>query len=109
MRAVKYDLVLDQGSDFNLKLTFKTNEAIRNLTGYNVRAHARKTISGEVAFTFTPSIVDATQGTFLLTVLAAESDLITPGRYYYDVELYGNGQVDRVLGGVITVTPGVTR
>ena len=105
--ATKYNLVVDQGSDFDLKLSFKTNEEVRDLTGYNIRATARKQISGPVAFQFTASVVNTS--TFLLTLLANSSDSIEPGVYLYDIELYNNTQVDRVLEGKITLTAGVTR
>jgi hypothetical protein len=105
--ATKYNLVIDQGSDFKLKLSFKTNEEVRDLTGYSIRGYARKTINGPTNFQFATSVVNT--NTFLLTVLATVSDTIEPGIYLYDIELYNATQIERVLEGKITVTPGVTR
>jgi len=103
--ATKYNLVVDQGSDFNLKLSFKTNDEVRDLTEYNIRGQARS--KNELILEFITSRVSSS--TFLLRVPASISDNISPGTYNYSIQLYGNGYVDRVLEGVLEVTGGVTK
>lgn len=105
--AAKCPFYIDQGSQFKAVLTFKTNDSIRDLTGYNIRAYARKKISGAVSFQFTSVIIDASQGKFSLIIDDTES--IPTGVYYYDIELYNGALVERVLEGKAYVNPGVTR
>ena len=45
MTAARYDLVIDQGSDFAIELTVKENETVKNLSGYSARAQIRPTKS----------------------------------------------------------------
>jgi hypothetical protein len=56
------------------------------------------------------SIVDAT-GEVTISLTASQSTLVKAGRYVYDVEITGTDPVEtlRVLEGLVTVTPQVTK
>ena len=43
MPAARYDLIIDQGSDFALELTIKDNGSPKDLTLWSGRAQLRKT------------------------------------------------------------------
>jgi hypothetical protein len=109
MASAKHNLIIDQGSDFNMQLTFRQNGINMNLTGYNIRAQIRE---GKTATTITASftglVVDALNGVFLISLPAATSSGINPGNYFYDVEVYG-ASITRVLEGKVIITPEVTR
>ena len=42
MTAARYDLTIDQGSDFSLELTVKESATAKDLSKWHGRAHLRK-------------------------------------------------------------------
>jgi hypothetical protein len=109
MAAAKHNLIIDQGSDFNMRLTFRQNGVNMDLTGYNIRAQIRQSKTAPAITTsFTGLVVDALNGIFMISLPATTSSAINPGNYFYDVEVYG-ASVTRVLEGKVTITPEVTR
>jgi hypothetical protein len=111
MAAAKHNIVVDQGSDYNLKLTLKQNDVnMTNLVGYTVRSQVRTTkTASTVAATFTGSVIDDTKGIFMITLPAATTATMVPGNYYYDVEIYKGAYVTRLVEGKLTLTAEVTR
>ena len=109
--AAYHNLVIDQGSDFDLKLTLKQNNVnLTSLTGYSIRSQIRQTKTATtVTASFTGTVVNDAQGIFLISLPAATSTAITAGEYYYDVELYKGALITRILEGKIRVTQEVTR
>ena len=90
MTAARYDLVIDQGSDFAIELTVKENETVRDLSGYSARAQIRPTKSSStLTGTFT-----CTVPTRLLMVKYKwplgnpSSNAIAAGNYQYDLEIF---------------------
>lgn len=109
MASAKHNLIIDQGSDFNMKLTFRQDKVNMNLTGYNIRGQIRQAkSSGTVIASFTGTVVNAATGEFMLSMPAATSSAILPGTYFYDVEVYG-ASTTRALEGKVIITPEVTR
>ena len=109
--ATKAHLVIDGGSTFSvtLDLTDENTDPVA-LAGYTATAQMRKWYSSSnVAATFTTSInPDTSEITLSLT--AEETGAIVGGRYVYDVELdNGAGVISRLVEGIVTVTPQVTR
>ncbi len=113
MTAAKYDLVIDQGSDFAIDLTITEGGSAKNLTGYSGRAQMRSThASSTVTATFTCSVVgSAADGVMKMEMPAATTAGIAAGRYVYDLELYtgSNAIVKRLIEGTVTINPEVTR
>jgi hypothetical protein len=93
--AVKANITIDQGSSFEttLDVTDDNGDPI-NLTGYTGAAQMRKHYTSSNSFAFT--VANATAN-------------IVSGRYVYDCELTTGSTVSRVLEGIVTVTPQVTR
>lgn len=113
MPAGYSELFLEQGATFNTSITLDdvAGEAF-NLTTYSATSQMRKSYySSNAAATFTVSTGNnPALGVITLSLNAANTANIYPGRYVYDVYLTNdvNSRV-RVLEGIINVTPQVTK
>jgi hypothetical protein len=108
--ATKANLVIDQGSTYsvNLDLTDENGD-ILDLTGYVANSQIRKWYtSSNPAATFTTSI-NVASGELTLSLSANQTSNLVAGRYVYDVEIDQNGIVSRIVEGIVTVTPQVTK
>lgn len=108
--AIKANLIIDQGSDFSADIDLvDVVGAVYNLTNHTVAAQMRKSYASSVASTFTATHNGA-GGKITLKLTSAVTADIVPGRYLYDVEIRSSaGLVTRVVEGIVTVTPGITR
>ena len=112
MTAANHNLTIDQGSDFAIDLIISEAGVVKNLSGYSARAQMRSTKSSTtIAATFTCTITNATGGALKIELPNATSSAISPGKYYYDLELYTNNNVivARLMQGTVILTPEVTR
>jgi len=112
MTAATYNLTIDQGSDFAIDLVVKDSGVVKDLTGYSARAQMRSTKGAStIAATFTSTILSAVAGKVKMELSNAASSALSPGKYYYDLELYtsGNTIVSRLMQGTVILTPEVTR
>ena len=112
MSAARYDLVIDQGSDFAIEFTIAESGIVKDLTGYSARAQLRASKSASsVSATFTCSIPAPTNGKISMTLPNGTSTALTAGRFYYDLEIYTSSDtlVSRLLFGEVTLTQEVTR
>jgi len=108
--AIKANLVIDQGTSFtaSIDLTDASN-VVFNLTGYTVAAQMRKNYTSSVATTFIASHTGG-GGKINLSLTSTTTAAIEPGRYLYDVEITSSGNtITRIVEGIVTVTPGMTR
>jgi hypothetical protein len=108
--AIKANLDIDQGSTFQTTINVTDdNDDIVNLTGYTGIAQMRKHYTSTTSYSFTVSISPSI-GTVTLAMTANATANVTAGRYVYDCELTDtNGAVTRLIEGIVTVTPQVTR
>jgi hypothetical protein len=108
--AVKSNLTVDQGTDFSVTIDVVTaNSAPINLSGYTGNAQFRKHYS---SLTYYPISVTVRQvdGTVTLAISKAISANVVPGRYVYDCILTSNTNISsRIVEGILTISPGVTR
>ena len=112
MSAARYDLVIDQGSDFAIEFTVAEAGIAKNLTGYSARAQLRPTKSSTtLTTTFTCNIPTPTNGKINMTLPNGTSAALTAGRFFYDLEIFtaNDTLVNRLLFGEVTVTQEVTR
>ena len=112
MAAGKYDIVIDQGSDFAIEVQIQQNSANVNLSTHSARAQLRPTpTSSTKTADFTCSIVTASQGRIKMSLGNSVTANISNGKYYYDLELVNSSDssVTRLIEGVARVTPEVTR
>ena len=107
--AVMTNIVLDQGTTFNMTVNLTNDDlSAKDLTYYTVTSQMRKSYDATTATSFTTAKVDAT-GVVTLSLPATETAAVKAGRYVYDVEIASSTETLRVLEGLVTVTPNVTR
>lgn len=113
MAAGQFDITIEQGATWSYRLAVTTSAgAVVPLTGFLARSQVRKKhSSSEVAATVSCT-VDAPNGLVYLALSSVQTAAIVAGEYVYDVELYDASAtpvVRRLVYGVATVTPEVTR
>lgn len=110
--AVISNLSVDQGATFTAEVAVSDNDgAILDLTGYTAEGQIRKTYTSSTSIDFTAAIEAPTTGNVNISLSAAQTGAMKPGRYVYDVEITNDGgtTVTRILEGQVEVTPSVTR
>jgi hypothetical protein len=108
--ATKANITIDQGTTFSttISLTDDNGDPI-NLTGYSGRSQMRKHYTSSNSQSFTVSLGEVS-GIVSLGLTASQTANLVPGRYVYDVEVVsGANVVSRIIEGIVTVTPEVTR
>lgn len=107
--ATKANLVIDQGATFStdLTLTDENGDALI-LSGYTANSQMRKWYTSSNATVFATS-VNVLSGVITLSLSANQTASLSSGRYVYDVEISDGLSTSRVVEGIITVTPNVTR
>jgi hypothetical protein len=107
--AIKANIVIDQGTDFSAVVdVVDTSGNAYDLQGYTVAAQMRKNYTSSAATTFVGSH-NGIGGAITLSLTNTVTAALEPGRYLYDVEITSAGVVTRVVEGIATVTPGMTR
>lgn len=111
--STTYNIFIDQGSDFAYTHTVKDNSGTaRSLTNLTGRAQLRRSYFSTSNVAFTVTIDDATTGNVKISLTNAQTANLKYGRYVYDVELVNTlatANVERVLEGIVTVYPEVTK
>lgn len=108
--ATKANIIIDQGTTFStiINLTDDNGDPI-DLTGYSGDSEMRKHYTSSNSQSFSISL-GGTSGTVTLSLTASQTANLTPGRYVYDVEVTSaSNVVSRIVEGIVTVTPEVTR
>ena len=105
------NLAIDQGTTFSVTITVTDDTgSARNLTGYTARSQIRKSYSATANIAFTANVASAVDGTVTLDLPSATTANIKAGRYVYDLILTSNtATVERIVEGIVTVYPDVTR
>ena len=108
--ASKANIIIDQGATFStdLNLTDEYGDPL-DLSGYTANSQMRKWYtSSNAAATFTAAVNTET-AVVTLSLTANQTSSIVSGRYVYDVEITNGNTVSRIVEGIVTVTPQVTR
>lgn len=108
--ATRADLSIDQGTDYEVTLTL-TDEGgnLLDLSNSNAAAQIRKSYTSLTYTEFATSINTAA-AEISLTLTADQTNSLEAGRYVYDVELTdATNSISRVVEGVVTIAPQVTR
>lgn len=109
--STKANLVIDQGTTYEvtLNLTDDNGDPL-DLTGYTARSQIRKWYTSEFGSDFV-AVINVADGTVTLNMDAVTTGELDAGRYVYDVELTDSktGSISRIVEGIVTVTPQVTR
>jgi len=106
------NLYIDQGSTFSTTVFVKNDdESVFDLTGFTAAGQIRKSYSSSTAVDFTLEIANpASLGQINASLTPAQTSTLEEGRYVYDIEVTASGgTVTRVIEGLITVSPQVTK
>ena len=106
--AQKANITIDQGATFSSGIDLlDDNDEPVNVTNYVARGQIRKHYTSSNAVNFTTTL---SNGSLVISLTAAQTANIVSGRYVYDIELVDpSNTVIRILEGIVTVTPEVTR
>ena len=110
MAAYK-EITIEQGATFTT--TVNVEDAYYNpvnLTGYTSSAMMRKSYYSSGFFELDTSITGTANGQITVAMSSANTSNLTPGRYVYDLFISDSSNtVTRVVEGIATVLPSVTR
>lgn len=108
--AIKANIFIDQGSTYSTQLTLTDASGdVINLADYTGAAQLRKHYTSNNAVSFEVNL-SPSLGTVTLSLSANSTSLLSAGRYVYDVELTDSqGRISRIVEGIATVSPNVTR
>lgn len=110
--AAYVELYMDQGATFNniINISDDLTNADINISGYSVTSQMRRSYySSNASANITCTITDAATGEITLSLTPQETANIKSGRYLFDVLIHTPVSVVRLLEGIITVTPRVTK
>ena len=111
--AAYVELFVDQGANFNnvINLTDDVTNLNVNVQGYTVMSQMRRSYySANASANITCSITNALNGEITMTMNANTTANIKAGRYLFDMRVTDrDGVVNRILEGIITVTPRISR
>lgn len=107
------ELFIDQGTTFNntIYITDDTTNAAVNIAGYSAISQMRRSYySANITANIVCSIENAANGEISMSLEPNVTANIRPGRYVFDINLTDTSNtVSRIVEGIITVTPCVTR
>jgi hypothetical protein len=111
--ATKANISIDQGTSFSaqIDLTNENDDPV-DLSGDTVGADIRRWYSSaDVAASFTANTGSNTAaGILTLSLTANQTSNLEYGRYVYDVRVADSSNtITRIVEGIVTVTPSVTR
>lgn len=106
------ELTVDQGSTFETTLDLIADDGTAiNVTNYLFSGQIRKSYySANATANLTITVVNAANGNVNISLNAATTTNIKAGRYLYDVKMTDTSNtVTRIVEGIITITPQVTK
>jgi len=108
--ATYKNLYVDQGANFTHTIDLEKLLGLTDLSGYSAEGTLAKSYDGTTKGTFTIA-VDDTDNELDVSLTAAETAALKPGRYVYDIIIHTNDSppvITRVTEGQVIVSPGVT-
>ena len=109
--AAYTELNIEQYATFSTTVNVEDSQgAAVNLYGYSVASQIRKSYYSSSANNFTATITGTANGEITLSMTAANTANLTPGRYLYDLVITSPTSVKtRVVEGIVNVLAGVTQ
>lgn len=111
--AAYVELVVDQGTTFNnvINITDDVTNAAVNISGYSFESQVRRSYySANITANIVCTITNASNGEVTMSISASNTANIKPGRYVFDVKSTDSFDVvNRILEGIITINPSVTK
>ena len=106
------NIFIDQDADFATTVTIEdANNSALDLTNYTAAASLRKSYKSSSSTSFTVAFVDPrTSGQITLSLTDVQTGALNEGRYVYDLVITDSGgEKTRVVEGIATIKPSVTR
>jgi len=105
------NIVIEQGYDFDTSFQLedtRTNSPLI-LIGVSAEAQLRKHTGASTSVSFASSITNPEEGIVQISLTAAQSVNLKPGRYVFDVKLTNAGREYKAVEGAALIRGGVTR
>ena len=116
MTAGKYDITVEQGTTYSkiITLTDESTDVLIDLTGYTAKLQVRKDVNSELLFEMSTTdgrivIETPVNGEVKLLIPATDTINMVFEDSIYNLELYGDGEVVRLLEGRFIISKGVIR
>jgi hypothetical protein len=114
MVAPCLDIALDQGADFQQLVNFTQSDGVTpiDLSAYTGDMQVRDRPGGVLQIELTTAngrIATDSQGNVTMTIAAADTAALTPGRYFYNLRLISGENVAALLQGSFTVNAAVNQ
>ena len=109
--AAYSELNIEQYASFSVTINVGDDggDAV-NLSGYSAASQIRKSYYSSSANTLTASVTGIANGEITLSMTAANTANLTPGRYLYDLVITAPDQTKtRVVEGIVNVLAGITK
>lgn len=106
------ELYCDQGTNFSFTLDLTNDDGTSiNVTNYTFSSSIRKSYySSSVTANLSITVLNAANGNIMLSMNSSTTAAIKAGRYLYDVKVKdASNNVSRVVEGIITVYPQITK
>jgi hypothetical protein len=109
--AAYSELQLEKYATFSTTVNVEDSQGDAvNLFGYTAASQIRKSYYSSLANNFTAVITGTANGEITLSMTAANTANLTPGRFLYDLVITApDGTKTRVVEGIVNVLPGVTQ
>ena len=110
--AAYVELTIEQGANLTSTVSVNDNQGdALNLYYYSASSQLRKSYYSSSANTMTATVTGIANGQITLSMTAANTALLSPGRYVYDLTITNSidHSVTRVVEGTAVVLPSVTR
>ena len=105
--------VIDQGSTFSKSITVYQTDGttIQDLSAYTPTSQLRKNYTSTASTTINATkATPHTSGVIVMSLTAVQTAALKAGRYVYDLQItHSDTTVTRVIEGVITIRPEVTK
>jgi hypothetical protein len=111
-----YNISINQGESYNLDATLISSSGTKiNLSGYDLRGQVRYSYgSTGVLLNLAPTVTNHTGGAININLTAEQTASLPTTIAVYDIESFPTGDgapniVNRVLNGLFSISPEVTR
>ena len=110
--AAYVEITIEQGANLTTTVNVSDSQGDAvNLTTYSASSQLRKSYYSSSANTMAAIVTGNANGQITLSMTAANTANLTPGRYVYDLTIKNSvdNSVTRVVEGTAVVLPSVTR
>lgn len=109
--AAYSEITIEQGATFSTTVNVEDayNEPI-NLSGYSASGMMRKSYYSNTSYNFDTEVTGTANGEITMSMSSANTSILSAGRYVYDLIINdGANTITRVVEGIVSVLPSVTR